>query len=324
MDRNGAKKMMNDELGMRSEKKRARWQGLERQAQRLRTRLAAYQRRSDQLSRLRLAVFLLGVAAGAFALLNAGIWPWIGVIVLAAVPFFTAVYFHRLVEAAIRRAQIWLDIKETHIARLTLDWERIPAAQPIPPRLDHPFALDLDLIGDRSVHQLLDTAVTLEGSQRLRDWLLDGAPDAERIAYRRQLVQELARLPLFRDKLRLNAALVGAKPDEKWPGQQLLDWLSKQTERSSLRPTLRILLPLAALNIILGLLNIAGVLPPWWVAPWLLYAIISVAQLRRTGPVFDEAFFLRDGLDQLRATFDFLERYRYGRNPALRALCQPF
>lgn len=309
---------------MRHGKKLARRQGLERQARRLRARLASYQRRSDQLSRLRLAVFVLGGAASAFALLNAGIWPWIGVTVLAAVPFFTAVYFHRQIEATIRRAQIWLNIKETHIARMTLDWERIPPAQPVPPRFDHPFALDLDLIGDRSMHQLLDTAVTLEGSQRLRDWLLDGAPDAERIAYRRQLIQELVCLPLFRDKLRLNAALVGAKPNEKWPGQRLLDWLAEQTERPSLRPTLLILLPLAVLNIVLWLLNITGILPPWWAATWLLYMIISMAQLRRIGPIFHEAFFLRDGLEQLRTTFDFLERYRYGRNLALRALCQPF
>ncbi|MEJ2749101.1 MAG: MutS family DNA mismatch repair protein, partial [Anaerolineae bacterium] len=43
-----------------------------------------------------------------------------------------------------------------------------------------------------------------------------------------------------------------------------------------------------------------------------------------SGPVFQEAFALRDGLEQLRAIFDFLEGYRYGRNQYLKDLCAPF
>jgi DNA mismatch repair ATPase MutS len=195
----------------------------------------------------------------------------------------------------------------------------------VPPRFDHPFALDLDLVGERSLHQLVDTAVSLEGSQRLRDWLLTAAPDPASIQKRQMLVQELTPMSLFRDKLRLNAALVAQKSDEKWPGQRLLDWLTAQKQNGrGLRSALLLLFPLSLVNGILLLFYLAGQIPPWWVVIWLPFAAISVFQLRQIGPVFQEAFFLQDGLEQLRAVFDFLEGYRYGRSSHLKELCRPF
>ncbi len=132
-------------------------------------------------------------------------------------------------------------------------------------------------------------------------------------------------MSLFRDKLRLNAALVAQKSDEKWPGQRLLDWLAAQKQDGrGLRSALRLLFPLALVNGILLLLYLAEQLPPWWMVTWLPFVAISVFQLRQIGPVFQEAFFLQDGLEQLRAVFDFLEGYRYGRSPHLKELCQPF
>ncbi len=305
-------------------RKQTRQKVLENQARRLRQQLAVLRRRSDRLVRWRLLLFMAGLAGSGVTLLTAGVWWWGVVSVVAAGPFFTAVYAHHQLEKGIRRYEIWLSIKETHLARMTLDWARIPAAEPVPPRLEHPFALDLDLIGDRSLHQLLDTAVSLGGSHRLRDWLLAEQPDQAYLIKRQALVQELARLTLFRDKLRLNATLVARNDGEKWPGHRLLDWLAAQMDLPALRPILLVLILLAAVNITMLLLVTDNRWFPWWAATWLLYGAISVWQLRRIGPMFEEAFFLRDGLEQLGAVFDFLERYRYGRFPHLQALCKPF
>ncbi len=304
--------------------KERRRQALESQVRRLRGRLEMQQRHSQRLSHLRLGLFLLGVAASAATLLSSGVWWWLGVSLLVAAPFFTAVYTHLQVGKTIQRYKIWLDIKEKHLARMALDWERLPAAEPVPPRFDHPFALDLDLIGERSLHQLLDTAVSQEGSERLRDWLLEPAPDPSQIATRQALVQELAYRPLFRDKLRLHAALVAQDAEQKWPGQRLLTWLADQPELPSLRAALLFLAPLAVVNMILWVLSINGLLPSWWGATWLIFVFVSLLQMRRIGPVFNEVFFLRDGLEQLQVLFGFLEGYRYGRSPNLTTLCHPF
>jgi len=36
------------------------------------------------------------------------------------------------------------------------------------PQTTHPFEVDLDIVGERSMYRLLDTAVSREGSKRLR------------------------------------------------------------------------------------------------------------------------------------------------------------
>lgn len=308
-----------------NQEKDARRQVLQRQIARLQRCQIVMKRQNDRFVRWRLAAFLAGVAASAVMLLLNGVGWWLPVSFAALLPFVVLVVAHRRQEKALRRWEIWLAIKQTHLARMNLDWANIPPALPVPPRFDHPFALDLDLVGERSLHQVLDTAVSLEGSQRLRDWLLALDPDLAAIQKRQTLVQELTRMPLFRDKLRLNAALVAQKSDEKWPGQRLLDWLAAQKQEGrGLRSALLLLFPLALVNAGLLLLYLAEQIPPWWVGTWLLFAAVSVFHLRRIGSVFQEAFFLQDGLEQLRAVFDFLEGYRYGRSPQLKTLCQPF
>lgn len=305
--------------------KNGRRQALQRQIDRVHYHLTAMKQQNNRFVRWRLGVFLAGLMVSAATLLANGVGWWLPVSFVALLPFAVLVVVHRRHEQALRRFEIWLTIKQTHLARMNLDWPHIPPAQPVPARFDHPFALDLDLIGGRSLHRLLDTAVSLEGSQRLQDWLLAATPALEPIQKRQALVQELTRLTLFRDKLCLNAALVAPKSDEKWPGQRLLDWLNAQKQAApNLRPFLLILFPLALINAILLALYWAGRLPPWWVATWLIFAVLSVYHLRQIGPVFQEAFFLQDGLEQLRAVFDFLEGYRYGRSPHLKKLCQPF
>jgi hypothetical protein len=305
--------------------KEERRQQIMRQVARLGQRLTLLEAQNDRFVRWRLATFVAGIAASAATLLTYGVWWWLLVSLVVLLPFVALVTAHRRHERALRRFTIWQAIKQSHLARMNLEWGSIPAALPIPSRFDHPFALDLDLLGGRSLHRLLDTAVSLDGSQRLRDWLLNTSPDREIILSRQALVRELAGMTLFRDKLRLHSELAASKTNEKWPGQRLLDWLTGQkAEHTHLRLFLWILYPLALINIVLLLLYLSNLLPPWWVATWTIFGVLSVFQLRQIGPVFQEAFFLQDGLEQLRAVFDFLEKYRYGRAPHLKALCRPF
>ncbi len=64
----------------------------------------------------------------------------------------------------ILRWQLWQKIKRENLARLQLDWERIPAKDhPVPS--EHPYMRDLDIIGDRSLLRLLDTTVSARGAK---------------------------------------------------------------------------------------------------------------------------------------------------------------
>lgn len=279
---------------------------------------------SDRLAQVRLVWFLAGVVVAALVFVRWGAGPWAWVMAVVLVPFVVLVALHRRVETAVIRLTIWLDIQRTHLARLSLDWAALPPplAEPIPP--DHPFALDLDLVGERSLHRLLDTAVSVEGSRQLRDWLLATTPDIPAMTRRQKLVAELARLPLFRDKLVLQARLVAAAGEGRYPGAALLRWLNQQQLDSNLRGTAWLLSALAVVNIVIGLLWSAGQLPDWALVFMLPYLAIYAAQWGKVGDLFGDVVKLDDGLRRLDGVFALIEGWRYGRTPHLQVLCQPF
>lgn len=299
---------------------------LERQIARLDGRILQLQARADRLTVWRLVSFAAAFVVGGAVLLTAGpVW-WVMATFLLLVPFALLVRGHRQLEAAVGRHAVWRDHKRAQLARMRLDWEQMPPGQPVPERLEHPFALDLDLLGERSLHRLLDTAVSQEGSDRLRDWLLATEPDPARTLQRQAVVVELSGMDRFRDRLVLHATLATGKAAaaQKWPGRRLLDWLQARSDPAALRTPLLLLAALVPLNFGLLALNLAGMLPPLWFGTWLLYGVIAILQLPRTEPAFRDASYLSDSLLRLNAVFAFLEQYPYRQHVQVAALCASF
>src|ERR1051325_400181 len=117
--------------------------------------------------------FLLALAFCNFAGTTAA-WVVAGLLVIL---FSVVTRFHNRVRDSLTRNSLLVDIKQTHIARIRLDWDRIPPGDlSIPSLSRHPFETDLDITGERSLHRLLDCAVTQEGSDRLKSWLLNEQP----------------------------------------------------------------------------------------------------------------------------------------------------
>src|SRR6476659_2995023 len=183
-----------------------RLEQLDRQIARLRRRGEFLNAISRKYWTARRIIFVAG-ALLALAFCNfAGSTPaWI-VAALLTIVFSVVTVFHTRVRDSITRNSLLIEIKQVQIARINLDWDRIPAADPDLPVAGHQFARDLDITGERSLHRLLDCAVTKEGSERLKSWLLNPRPDAGSMAHRHRLVRELKHHSVFRDKLQLLAA----------------------------------------------------------------------------------------------------------------------
>ncbi|MFO7683012.1 MAG: hypothetical protein R6X34_23495 [Chloroflexota bacterium] len=303
--------------------KQRRKQAISRQIERLDRQLALLQHTSDQLSRWRLVVFMAGVITAVLVLLQWGVWPWLGVSGAAIAAFAIAANQHRRVETNRQRTQLWRDLKHTHLARMNLDWQHLPPPAPLDAPPDHPFALDLDLVGSRSVMHLVDTAVSQEGSARLAGWLLDTDPALEAALSRQAIVAELTAMPVFRDKLTLNAMQAAAETGEKWPGKRVLTWLETQANGRSLRPVLWLLAALALVNVTLLLLYLAGILPPLFLLSWALYGVVFITRSGDAAPIFADAYFLEKSLRQLGAVFGFLETARLADKPLVAEVCAP-
>src|SRR6185369_50893 len=140
----------------------------------------------------------------------------------------------------------------------------------------HAFETDLDITGERSLHRLLDCAVTKEGSERLKSWLLSVRPDADLISQRQALVCELKDHYTFRDKLQLLSDVARLDTGRRrtpslWNSQILVDWIGRDERKDSLLPTVVMLSMLSAVNIICVVLASLQVIPPIWPITFVIY-----------------------------------------------------
>ncbi len=308
--------------------KENRLRALNNQVGRIQRQLERLNRISYRYSWARVGVFLTGMlAAGAASFVR--LWLCVLCAVVTGLIFGLLVRFHRQVDRAINRHQVWLQIKSAQVARAQLDWERIPATFGYRPQHGHPFEVDLDIVGRRSLYRLVDVAVSYEGSRRLRSWLTTPVPDPQQIVARQRLVRELAPLSLFREKLMLNATLA-AGTSKSWEANQLTRWLqghapgTSWNPRRGLRRWLLLLGALAGLNAVLFAASGLGLLPPWWRVTFALYLGLTLERSRTTATVWNESMALQDVLRQLGAVFWQLETFSYHARPHLRRLCAPF
>ena len=249
---------------------------------------------------------------------------------LVAIVFFVVSVYHKRVRDSLTRNSLLIEIKQVHIARIHLDWERIPpidpASSPVP---GHPFETDIDITGERSLHRLLDCAVTKEGSERLKSWLLNTRPDAQLIKHRQALVRELKGHRVFRDKLQLLSAVARLGTEHRggpsrWDSRVLVDWLQRDEHKSSLLPTVIYLSALSALNIICIVLASLHLIPPIWPITFVIYGSAMILKRARIATAWDELQGLEKALTHFQIVFGYLESRSYQSTPGLEQICAPF
>ena len=253
---------------------------------------------------------------------------------LFLVVFVLVAICHNRVRDSIMRNALMLNIKYVQVARIKVDWEHLSRSDQTPPEPGHPFETDLDVTGERSLHWLLDSAVTKEGSCRLKSWLLNNKPDPLIIKQRQSVIRELSGLSLFRDKLHLHAAIASRDSQvltktqpaqlDQWDSRTLVAWIEHGAAKESLRSTVMLLGILAALNIILIVLAILQIVPHVWPIVFLIYVGVSITKQGRAVGAWGEVQDLEKALRRFRAVFQYLESRRHSGRPQLAQVCAPF
>jgi hypothetical protein len=306
------------------QEKLARLEALERKIERLRRRLAVLEQFGDRLGWLRVGIFFGGFGLSILAFVLVGWWLFLPGIFLTIALFSVAVFFHRRITRSIARHTILQHIAASQVARIRLDWNALPTAIADQPGSEHPFDLDLDISGNRSLHRLINTAISSDGSHRLQGWLLNTHPDLATIEQRQALVRELASMTIFRDRLQVKAILAAQQSPGRWEGKQLLHWLDQRRASPNLLPYLWLSLALSLSTIVLLVLNLVSVLPQLWVITLLISILYLFTTNNLRGELFDDATTLSDAFAQLSVAFDYLETSRYGTHTRLKDLCAPF
>ncbi len=311
-------------------KKQRRLALLESQIRRLQRHIDTLEPRSNRYSWLRVLIFFGGLIISVILLISMGWWVAVPAFVVCMIIFGIIAHYQRQIDSSIAQHLLLLHIKATHIARMKLDWAHIPAIRKndriegTEVKDDHPFEYDIDISGKHSIHQLLNTAVSYEGSELLRKWLLIEEPDAQVIHQRQTLVRELAPMTRFRDYLTLHSLRSMPRTSEDFQGERLLAWLDKRQSPRGLGLLLWSIGLLNLLTLVLLVLNFFTPLPALWIFTMLISLVLFSATAEKRGDVSEDATYLKYGLATLSQIFSFLETYKYGNHEQLKAICKPF
>ncbi len=291
-----------------------------RQIKRLETRAARLQQLSGWVSWLRA---MLALAAGLVALDVFGLGAlatWTVVALLLWLFVLVVAYDRRLVHWA-RAYRAAGDLRADQAARMTLDWEQMRGAVPVDVEQKNSLALDLDLLGPRSLHQLLDTTLSWQASRMLAGWLTGGVPDVAQIAERQSIVRELAPLNRFRERFWLTYHLGVTEPLQ---GENLVAWL--QGERRAPPPGWALPAAIVLVASTLGLLALmlAASWPPYFLISLALYAALYFSSQSRLNGALAGLVELNGELEKFAALLRYLESFDYSRCPHLAVLCAPF
>jgi hypothetical protein len=303
---------------------------LDKQIARLRRRESVLNEISRKYWNARRIIFVSGaLLALAFCNFAGSTVAWL-VATLIALLFLVVSIFHNRVRDSVLRNSLLAEIKQVQIARIHLDWNRIPHGDPATLSSNgHPFESDLDITGERSLHRLLDCAVTKEGSERLKSWLLSARPDAQGIQQRQALVHELKGHSVFRDKLQLLSAVARintgqSRRQSPWNSSKLVEWIERSHPKGSLLPTVVFLFILSTLNIALIVLGSFKLIPQVWPFMFLIYMGAMIMKQSRVATAWDDLQELEKTLTHFKVVFAYLESRKCQNTSGLAEICAPF
>ena len=275
-------------------------------------KIELYTKLSSRISGARLTIFMLTLLFAFLASARLNDLVYSVILIGAVIAFLNLMGRHKKVEQFIEKLGFLKQIKEEQIARLELNWDGIPFRNINRDNfLNHPYAQDLNIIGKRSLFQLMDTSIYEGSSNVLSGLLLNQSREVEPIKKRQQLIQELAPLQLFRDKLRVEALFTKSKTGRyEWSMEQMLDWLRLPKKTGFILP-LVIMVILSVSNVTLGILAIIGKLSS-------VYVVISfvgyLTALKFTGDkvkgLFDAAFQMEKLLGSFSNILSHVERFK--------------
>lgn len=309
---------------MRNNKRDLLKRALERQLNRIDKQLERLNRWSRRISMYRLWTFLSGSVFTFLAIRYGSTWIGVFVPLLFLALFIALVAWHQKIERTHQKFDIWKNIRVTHLARMDLDWNNIPATGYFEEYENHPYAEDLNITGQHSLRHLMDTSIYKGGRTKLTNWLLENDSDRKRIEIRQELVKELKPMSHFRDRLLLRAVVTKSQGSEKdWDMPRLLRWL-EVSKADSYLTSLTILGSLAASNIVLVILFLAGVLPPYFFFTFILYLTIYSLNSNKIKGLFDSAYQIEKLLSRFSSLLIYLESFPYRENSRLKEFCSMY
>ena len=229
------------------------------------------------ISLLRIIIFIAGFIALCYGYDQGGMI--IGGILLATlIPFLLLVKLHNRLfhqkdwyETSIHHYQAELASLENDNSAYDGGKEWIDAS--------HPFSLDLDIFGEKSLFQFLNRTCTPFGKETLSRWLRQPLDKKEAIETRQQAIKELSRYNDFRETFRITGCL---NKNDETTMNDLRKWIASPSIFLQKRSNQWICRAVPITNIILFVLGMMNVISmSWFGLVFCSFAIASSKLIRR-------------------------------------------
>ncbi len=184
-------------------------------------RATRLQQRYDRLAVARLIAFA-GLVALLILAFDAALWLGIGLLLIGLPLLGVGVRWHLSIGREAQRARVRHGLAGAELRALDHQFSQFGDGYAYQPA-DHPYAVDLDILGPHSLYQYLNRTVTAIGGERLAQELLHPAtpPEAER---RRIAGRDLAADPDWCTEFR---TLGSELRDELGYARRLLEWVER-------------------------------------------------------------------------------------------------
>ena len=224
---------------------------------------------ADRLSNYRLITFILGLAIALVLYLKLS--SVIGIVTgfLTLSLFVNLALRHKHARTQLKYSQILTGLNQKGLARLSGEWGNFPDSGIEFKDEAHPYASDLDLFGQASIFQWINSAQTPWGRKTLQNVLKQSPKDRQEIIQRQEAVTELAKQLSWRQRFEAEGIFVSGKFQTTEP---LLNW-AEQINEAYLHPAVKTgMRVLPAITLLMVILYAFQLSVPWQV-PALLIAI---------------------------------------------------
>ncbi|MEX0845359.1 MAG: MutS family DNA mismatch repair protein, partial [Balneolaceae bacterium] len=291
---------------------------LKRQASRLREIITGLDKAGKQFSYIRLGYFTISVLALYMISQTGSDTIFFTSLVALLIGFIYLISRHKKITDHRDQLKFLKAVKRQHIARMELDWENLSEYTFETDISNHPFAEDLHVVGNYSLHHLMDTAIYEGGTTRLAEWLLNENAEKNEIIQRQTLLKELIPLNGFRDRLQVQAFISKKEVSDKdWGMEQLLKWM-KVPRKVKFKGTLLILSLLSIANIVLLITVIAGITGPWVLITFLSYLGFYNFNSHKIIGLFDAAYQIEKQMQHFGSILLYIEQFDFREGSNLR------
>lgn len=254
--------------------------------------LATQQRRSSLLGYLRVLVFVGGFGGAIFLFYSNIYGTSAALALLTVVAFLFLMARHEIIKQAMAKTQYLIAINQASLERVEGHWTRFVDDGREYIDTGHRYLVDLDIFGQASVFQWLNTTNTYFGRLAFKETLTNPPHDIGEIRRRQKAVQELADDVAWRQEFQANGKFLLEK---KHDPMKLINWMEKGDGLGVTQRLLYRALPIFT-TVVLLLVLFAGLRYTFLIPPVLIQALILRAGAKEIHKVFDSTKRYKDAL----------------------------